>query len=138
MDFEHQIQEKSSHSLTLKGIPEDDVGRISYGTAAQLRSVFLNIGIKKLYIFDLTRAKGTNDKIQDLMSALEDAKTGTITNATGQTLGMDPPHILVSSNYYLPEELLSKGTYIESQKTKNLSEKHLKKSSSGQNDNLSF
>ena len=44
------------------------------------------------------------------MSVLEDLKSGLVTNVmygSGKTLIMEPPHIIVSSNYILKYELLS-------------------------------
>ena len=86
------------------------IGRIGYGTASQLRSGIVNIGKKPLYIVDLARSKGKGDREEDLLSVLEDVKTGLVTNAmygSGATLLMEPPTIIVSSNYILNYELLS-------------------------------
>jgi len=88
----------------------DSIGRIGYGTASQLRSGAVNLGKKNFYIIDLARAKSKDDRQEDLLSVLEDLKTGLITNAmygSGKTLIMEPPHILVSSNYVLDYKLLS-------------------------------
>lgn len=88
----------------------EDIGRIGYGTAAQLRSSAVNLGKKKLYIVDLARSKSKDDRQEDLLSVLEDIKSGLVTNAmfgSGKTLLMEPPHIIVSSNYVLNYELLS-------------------------------
>lgn len=87
------------------------IGRMDYGSASQLRSAAVNIGMKNLYIVDLARAKSKNDHQEDLLSVLEDLKSGLVTNAmygSGKTLIMEPPHILVSSNYILDYDLLSK------------------------------
>jgi|GEM_PF-3128421 len=105
------------------------VARLTYGSASQLRSSAVNIGEKKLYIVDLTRAKSVNDKEQDLLSALEDIKNGFVTNAmygSGKTLMMEPPHILVSSNYALDYSLLSSDRWkvYEITKTKKLREQN--------------
>jgi hypothetical protein len=86
------------------------IGRIGYGSASQLRSSVVNIGSKQLYIVDLARSKSKNDHPEDLLSVLEDLKSGFIANAmygSGKTLLMEPPHILVSSNYAFNYELLS-------------------------------
>lgn len=83
---------------------------MGYGSASQLRSGAVNIGKKKLYIVDLARSKSSGDKEEDLLSVLEDIKNGFVTNAmygSGKTLMMEPPHIIVSSNYILNYELLS-------------------------------
>lgn len=87
-----------------------NIGRIGYGSASQLRSSVVNIGKKDLYIIDLARSKSKNDRQEDLLSVLEDLKSGLVTNAmygSGKTLIMEPPHIVVSSNYNLDYNLLS-------------------------------
>lgn len=59
---------------------------------------------------DLARSKSREDREEDLLSVLEDIKSGLVTNAmygSGKTLLMEPPHIIVSSNYTLKYELLS-------------------------------
>jgi len=87
-----------------------NIGRIGYGSASQLRSSVVNIGKKDLYIIDLSRSKSKNDRQEDLLSVLEDLKSGLVTNAmygSGKTLIMEPPHIVVSSNYNLDYNLLS-------------------------------
>lgn len=89
----------------------DKIGRIGYGSASQLRSSVVNIGKKDLYVIDLARSKSKNDKEEDLLSVIEDLKSGLVTNAmygSGKTLLMEPPHIVVSSNYTLNYKLLSK------------------------------
>lgn len=87
-----------------------EIGRIGYGSASQLRSSVVNMGKKDLYIVDLARSKSKDDRQEDLLSVLEDIKSGLVTNAmygSGKTLLMEPPHIIVSSNYVLKYELLS-------------------------------
>lgn len=86
------------------------IGRISYGTASQLRASSVNMGKKQLYIIDLSRSKGKEDREEDLLAVLEELKSGLVTNpmrGSGKTLIMEPPHIIVSSNYVLKYELLS-------------------------------
>jgi hypothetical protein len=57
-----------------------EIGRIGYGTANQLRSSVTNLGVKKLFIIDLTRAKGKEDNLEDLLSITEDVKNGLVIN----------------------------------------------------------
>lgn len=88
----------------------NSIGRIGYGSASQLRSSIVNIGQKPLYVIDLARTKSKDDRQEDLLSVLEDAKSGLVSNAmygSGKTLIMEPPHIIVSSNYVLNYNLLS-------------------------------
>ena len=87
-----------------------DIGRITYGTSSQLRSSVLNIGPKKLYIVDLPRTKGKEDRIEELLSVGEDLKSGAITSnmrGHGATLLMEPPHVIFSSNYVIDQNALS-------------------------------
>ena len=78
------------------------IGRISYGNASQLKSSVLNMGMRKIYIVDLARSKGKGDSESDLLSAVEDIKSGLVINpmyGKGEILEMDPPHIIISANY---------------------------------------
>jgi|694.fasta_scaffold90422_3 hypothetical protein len=108
----------------------DDIGRITYGTASQLRSSLINIGPKKIYIIDLTRAKGKYDSEIDLLSAIEDLKGGVVSTnmyGSGNTMLMSIPHIIVSSNYIFDQTLLSKDRWeiysIEKKELKNITKK---------------
>lgn len=68
------------------------------------------MGPKKLYILDLTRTKGRDDSEYDLMSALESVADGMVFSpmyGKAASLLMEPPHILITSNYLLDYELLS-------------------------------
>ena len=110
-----------------------NIGRIGYGSASQLRSSVVNIGKKDLYIIDLSRSKSRNDRQEDLLSVLEDLKSGLVTNAmygSGRTLLMEPPHIIVSSNYNLDYNLLSEDRW----EVYEISDKKLKKVNINQND----
>lgn len=61
-----------------KKIGSNNIGRITYGTAMQLRSAIIGLGKKKIYIIDLTRAKSKYDNQSDLLSVIEDCKSGII------------------------------------------------------------
>lgn len=102
----------------------NDIGRVTYGTASQLRNSLTNIGVKKIYIIDLTRSKSNNDKPTDLISAIEDLKNGLVCTSmygSGNTMLMNPPHIIISANYIFDQNLLSKDRWkIYSIKNKKL------------------
>lgn len=88
----------------------DSIGRITYGTAAQLRSSVLNIGPKPIYICDLSRTKGRTDSEIDLISVIEDIKSGTVISSfygKGRCLLFDPPHIILSSTHVFTKGSLS-------------------------------
>lgn len=110
IDIEGQSGKSIFYKWLFVHIGGEQIGAITFGTAAQLRASILNLGEKKLYILDLTRAKGVADKEEDLMSVLESTKNGMVTSpmyGKGATLLMEPPHILITSNYLLDYELLS-------------------------------
>lgn len=110
VDIEGQSGKSIFYKWMFVHIGAEQIGAITFGTAAQLRASILNLGEKKLYILDLTRTKGKEDKEEDLMSVLESTKNGMVTSpmyGKGATLLMEPPHILITSNYLLDYELLS-------------------------------
>lgn len=67
------------------------------------------MGKKDLYLFEISKLKSRKDEQNDLLSVLENLKSGLVTNLiNGSTLMMEPPHIIVSSNHLLKYEVLSK------------------------------
>jgi hypothetical protein len=94
----------------LVNLKEENIGKITFGTVSQLRSSIISMGPKKMYILDLTRSKGRDDNEYDLMSVLESIVDGMVSSpmyGKGLTLLMEPPHIMITSNYLLDYELLS-------------------------------
>lgn len=86
------------------------IGRLSYGSASQLRASLTNLGPKEIYIIDLARTKSKNDNEEDILSVIEDLKNGLVVNSmygAGKTLICEPPHIILSSNYYFNFNTLS-------------------------------
>jgi hypothetical protein len=89
---------------------EKEISRISFGTSTQLRSSVIAARGKKMYILDLTRTKGKGDREHDLLSVLESIVDGMIYSpryGKYETLLMEPPHVLITSNYALDYTLLS-------------------------------
>lgn len=89
---------------------QKSIARLGYGSAAQLRSSAVNLGERDIYIIDLPRTKGRNDSELELLSVVEDIKSGIVFNGmygSGNVLLMKPPHILISSNYLLDYDNLS-------------------------------
>jgi hypothetical protein len=87
------------------------IGRLTYASASQLRSSSVNAGPKELYIIDLARSKSKEDRQEDLLSVVEDIKAGLVIQSmfgSSKQLLMEPPAILISSNYSLNYSLLSK------------------------------
>jgi hypothetical protein len=108
------LEGKSGKSIFYKWlmvhIGDEHIGRITFGTASQLRSSVINMGPKKLYLLNLARAKGRDDRKFDLMASLENVIDGMIISpmyGKAAKLLMEPPHILITSNYLLDYELLS-------------------------------
>lgn len=111
VDFEGASGKSSFFKYIYLQDEEKNIGRASYGTAQQLRSAIIGQGVKKIYIIDLSRAKSRADAQEDLLSVLEDCKSGFILSpmyGQAKELIMAPPHIIVSSNYMFNTELLSK------------------------------
>ena len=109
VDFEG----KSGKSTFFKYIytrDEENIGRISYGTASQLKSALISIGPKICYILDLPRSKSKFDNQIEIISVIEDLKNGLIFSpmyGKNGKLIMEPPFILISGNELLTEGSLS-------------------------------
>lgn len=72
------------------------------GNAQNMRTVIINRGPAKLYLFDLPRTSGSQEHIEDVYAVIEDVKNGTVLSAMygkDQMLLMDPPLVWVLSNY---------------------------------------
>jgi hypothetical protein len=88
----------------------DTIGRLGYASSSQLKSSIVSIGKKQLYIIDLARSKSKNDSQSDLLAVVEDLKSGLVINpmyGSGKSLLIDPPHIIICSNYVLDYKSLS-------------------------------
>lgn len=110
VDVEGQSGKSIFFKWLLVKIGEDKIGRITFGTASQLRSSIINMGAKKMYILDLTKTKARDDSEEDLMSILESIADGMLFSpmyGKGASLLIEPSHILIMSNYLLDYELLS-------------------------------
>lgn len=84
--------------------------QLNYGSSQQLRSAIVRNGKKEIYTVDLSRAKGKDDREEDLLNSIESCKSGTIQSnlfGTGSILIQEPPHIIITSNYVLSYDLLS-------------------------------
>jgi hypothetical protein len=88
----------------------DDITKISFGSAGQLRSAIVSAGAKKLYFIDMPRTLGTDDSVNNVISAVEDIVNGFVVgNFYGKhaVLMCDPPHVVIFSNKDCPVEKLS-------------------------------
>lgn len=90
--------------------------KISFGSASQLRSGLISCGQKKVYFIDIPRTLGTDDSINNILSAVEDLKNGFLTSnfyGNSSQLMMEPPHIIVFSNMDCPTEKLSSDRWVQ-------------------------
>lgn len=88
-----------------------EVATIPYGSASQLRSRIVNLGPKKLYIIDLPRTSGKNDNKEDILSVIEEIKSGKVDSTmygSSESLIFDCPWVIVSSNFEFKYESLSR------------------------------
>lgn len=76
--------------------------RIPLGTATQLKCSVISEGAHKVYLIDIPRSIGSEERLGDLFSAIEEVKNGHIKTAMygkPSELFMEPPHVVVFSNY---------------------------------------
>lgn len=88
----------------------DNVCKLSFGTANQIRSGVAALGAKQLYILDVPRTLGEDDSVNDLLSAMEDIKNGYVVSSfygSYTKLLMAPPALVVFSNLRCPVSKLS-------------------------------
>ena len=114
----------SGKSLLFKKIQFEfpEIGRLTYGTASQLRTGIVNMGPRSLYLIDLTRSRGKNEAEEDLLACLEDTKNGLVVSSmygSGKHIMMLPPTIVVASNYLFDINLLSRDRWEVYEITKN-------------------
>jgi len=86
------------------------ITKLSFGTAAQLRSSVVSAGPFKVYLIDIPRTLGNDDSLSSVISVLEDIKNGFVVSSMygkHQSLMMEPPHIICFSNDKCPKELMS-------------------------------
>lgn len=101
---------KSSWSKHLIYTNSLDVGMIPSGSAAQLRSNIIKLGTKKVYIIDLARSRAKNDSIEDILQTCETLKNGLVQQSLFGGCGMllmEPPHVIITSNFVLDYKLLT-------------------------------
>lgn len=89
--------------------------KLSFGTAAQLRSSVIAAGAQELYLVDIPRTLGDDDSIDSLISVMEDIKNGFVVSSMYgkyQSLMMNPPHVVVFSNNKAPLDKLSVDRWV--------------------------
>lgn len=88
-----------------------DCARIGLGTAIQMKVSAIAKGLHSIFMVDLPRVRGSDERQHDLFSALEDIKNGFIESpmyGSAKALYMKPPHLWVFSNDYLNLSFASK------------------------------
>ena len=94
---------KSKLMKWMKFSKELDCARVPMGTATQIKTSVIEKGAHTIYMVDLPRTVGKEERIQEIYSALEEVKNGWVESAMygkNQELLMDPPHVIIFSNYY--------------------------------------
>lgn len=89
---------------------EQDICKLAFGTAQQLRSAVISAGRKKVYILDIPRTLGLSDNIYDIISVVEDIKNGFVCSSMYgkyEKLLMEPPHIIIFTNKEIDPKLMS-------------------------------
>lgn len=92
---------KSKLMKYLRMKDEFDFARVPMGTATQIKTSVIEKGRHKIYMVDLPRVRGSDERQQEIFSALEEIKNGWVESAMYgkvQELLMRPPHIWVFSN----------------------------------------
>lgn len=87
-----------------------EIVKLPFGSASQLRSAICTAGPKKVYFIDIPRTMSRDEDFDTIYSVIEDIKNGFITTSMyGQfkQLMFNPPHIVVFSNFACPYKKLS-------------------------------
>lgn len=78
-----------------------DMARVPMGTATQIKTSIVGKGPKEIYLVDLPRVRGADERINEVFSALEEVKNGWVESAMygkSDDILMEPPHVMVFSN----------------------------------------
>lgn len=108
MNFEEN-SEKLSFCRWIQFYQFQDTEKIRYGTAGQIRTNIVNIDEKKLNIVDLIRAKGENEKEENLLVLLEDCKnknTAQVFRNLESIFLIKLPPVIVLLNYLLQYNII--------------------------------
>jgi len=92
---------KSKLMKYLRMNKEFDFARVPLGTATQIKTSVISKGPHRIYCVDLPRVRGSDERQQELFSALEEIKNGWVESPMyGKTaeLLMMPPHVWIFSN----------------------------------------
>lgn len=80
-----------------------DFARIPLGTATQIKTSIISKGAHSIYMINLPRVRGSDERQQEVFSAIEEIKDGWVESAmygkTGELLMM-PPHVWCFANEF--------------------------------------
>lgn len=100
----------------------DEIVKIVFGSAQQLRTSVISIGPRILYLIDIPRSPSNDEKFENIVSSIEEIKNGYVVSHMYGKYGklmMEPPHVIIFSNHDCPRYLLSNDrwkTYLISDK----------------------
>tara|TARA_B110000046_G_scaffold64943_1_gene72395 strand:- start:467 stop:1369 length:903 start_codon:yes stop_codon:yes gene_type:complete len=83
--------------------PTYDMARIGLGSAIKMKAAAINEGPHRIFMIDLPRVRGSDERQQDMFSALADIKNGFVESpmyGSSKALCMEPPHLWVFSKEY--------------------------------------
>lgn len=93
---------KSKLMKYMRMMPGYDMARISLGSATQIKTSIIGKGPHRIYMVDLPKVRGSDERVQELFSAIEEIKNGWVESPmygkSDQELLMEPPHVWIFSN----------------------------------------
>jgi hypothetical protein len=91
----------------------NSLGRLTIGSSQQLKSALTKMPHRQIYVCDIPRTISSEDqnRMSSLISTIESLKDGVLLNVMyGENMAilMDRPHIIISSNFLINPDLLSR------------------------------
>lgn len=87
-----------------------NITKLAFGSGSQMRSSVVEEGPQKCYIIDIPRKLCNDDFQNNIYSVIEDLKNGFVKTSMygkSKTLFMEPPLVIIFSNFECPTEKLS-------------------------------
>ena len=99
--LQHKVQDKNI------------LGRLTIGSSQQLKAALCKIPHRQIYVCDIPRTISTeeNNRMSSLISTIESLKDGVLLNVMygeNTAILMDRPHIIISSNFLIDPNMLSR------------------------------
>lgn len=91
----------------------NSLGRLTIGSSQQLKSALVKMPHRQIYVCDIPRTISPEDqnRMSSLISTIESLKDGVLLNVMygeNTAILMDRPHIIISSNFLINPDLLSR------------------------------